>query len=188
LKSTLLQEGQLLPDEISFRPLHRKDFPLLQVWLSMPHVDAWWHERLDLAGLERKYGPRIDGNEPTHVFVIEHRERAIGWIQWYRWADYPEHGARLGAESDSAGIDLAIGAVELTGRGLGPVVIRAFLERVVFAERDITACVSDPETQNTRSLRAFEKAGFVRTGTVHLPGESGSRTIVRCIGTKRTSR
>ena len=150
----------------------------------MPHVEAWWHERLDLAGLEVKYGPRIDGNEPTHVFLIEYCAQPIGWIQWYRWADYPEHGARLGAEEDSAGIDLAIGAPELTGRGLGPLVIRAFLEQLVFAERGITACVSDPETQNTRSLRAFEKAGFVRMRTVHIPGESYSRTVVRCSATR----
>jgi hypothetical protein len=32
-----------------------------------PHVDAWWHEPLDLAGLEQKCGPRIDGIVPTHL-------------------------------------------------------------------------------------------------------------------------
>jgi aminoglycoside 6'-N-acetyltransferase len=179
-RALLLIECPLLADDVSFRALQRKDFRLLHGWLSLPHVDAWWHERLDLAGIERKYGPRVDGNEPTHVFLIEHHAQPIGWIQWYRWADYPEHGALLGAEPDSAGIDLAIGAPELTGRGLGPLAIRAFLERVVFAERAMTACVSDPETQNLRSLRAFEKAGFVKVRTVQLPGESCSRTVVRC--------
>ena len=147
----------------------------------MPHVESWWHERLDLAGVEAKYGPGVDGREPTHVFVIERREQRIGWIQWYRWADYPEHGARLGAESGAAGIDFAIGEPELIGQGIGPVAIRSFLEHVVFAERDIAACVSDPETQNTRSLRAFEKAGFVRAGIVQVPGEASSRTVVRCL-------
>ena len=150
----------------------------------MPHVDAWWHERLDLAGLEAKYGPRIDGHEPTHVFVIEHRAQPIGFIQWYRWADYADHAALLGAEADTAGIDLAIGAPEETGRGLGPLAIRSFLDQVVFAERDLTACVSDPETENTRSLRAFEKAGFVQLRTVQLPGEPRSRTVVRCRATR----
>jgi RimJ/RimL family protein N-acetyltransferase len=39
-------------EEVVFRPLDRSDFPLLQQWLSEPHVDAWWHEPLDLASLE----------------------------------------------------------------------------------------------------------------------------------------
>lgn len=172
-------------DDLSFRALHRRDFPLLQAWLSRPHVDAWWHERLDLAGLERHYGPTIDGREPTHVFVIEHHQEPIGFIQWYRWADYSEHAAQLGAERDSAGIDFAIGVPELIGRGIGPRAIRAFLERIVFVEPGIAACVSDPETRNTRSLRAFEKAGFVAVRTVQLPGEPCERTVVRCSATRR---
>jgi hypothetical protein len=73
---------------ISFRALERSDFPLLQRWPSEPHVDAWWHGALDPAGLEQKYGPRIDDTEPTHVFIIEHESRPVGWIQWYRWSDW----------------------------------------------------------------------------------------------------
>jgi aminoglycoside 6'-N-acetyltransferase len=165
--------------EIAFRPLRRDDFSSLLRWQSMPHVEAWWHQRLDLDGLEAMYGPRIDGAEPTHVFVIEVRGRAIGWIQWYRWSDYPDHAARLGAEPGTAGIDLAVGEPDLIGLGLGPRAIVAFLERFVFADPSITACVSDPETRNTRSRRAFEKAGFVTERSVCLPGEPVTREVVR---------
>jgi aminoglycoside 6'-N-acetyltransferase len=145
----------------------------------MPHVDDWWHESLDLAGVHAKYLPRIDGTEPTHVFVIEHGGRPIGWIQWYRWADYSEHAALLGAEPEAAGIDLAIGETEMIGLGLGSSAIRAFVECVVFTDPAITACISDPETRNGRSLRAFEKAGFGVVRTVQLPGESVTRHVVR---------
>ena len=48
---------------ISFRPLQRSDFPLLQKWLAFPHVATWWNERFDLYSLEAKYGPDIDGRE-----------------------------------------------------------------------------------------------------------------------------
>jgi RimJ/RimL family protein N-acetyltransferase len=173
---------------IAFRPLHRGDFRLLRRWLSMPHVDAWWHQPLDLDGLEAKYGPRVDGTEPTHVFLIECCGRTIGWIQWYRWIDYPNHGDLLGAEPDTAGIDLAIGELDLIGRGLGSLVICAFLEQLVFVDPAITGCVSDPETRNTRSIRAFEKAGFIRERTVHLPGESVTREVVRRSARKPTTR
>jgi hypothetical protein len=29
-------------DPVTNRPLSRDDFPLLQRWLAMPHVQAWW--------------------------------------------------------------------------------------------------------------------------------------------------
>jgi RimJ/RimL family protein N-acetyltransferase len=166
-------------DQLSFRPLRLEDLPLMQRWLSMPHVDAWWHEPLDAAGVQAKYAPRIDGSEPTHVFLIEHGAQPIGWIQWYRWADYPKHAALLGADPDMAGIDLALGEARMLGLGLGPQAIRAFLEKVVFQDTTIVACVSDPETRNTRSVRAFEKAGFNVVRTAQLPGERTTREVVR---------
>jgi RimJ/RimL family protein N-acetyltransferase len=166
-------------DPIAFRPMQHSDLPLLQRWLQMPHVDAFWREPFDMAGVVAKYGPRIDGVEPTHMFVIEHDGRAIGWIQWYFWCDYSTQAAQLSAELASAGVDLAIGEVEMLGRGIGPCALRKFVEGVVFADSAIKACICDPEERNTRSLRAFEKAGFKTVRTVVLAGETYPRCVVR---------
>jgi aminoglycoside 6'-N-acetyltransferase len=142
-------------------------------------VAVWWHECLDLAGVEAKYGPRVDGDEPTHVFVIEHCERPVGWIQWYLWSAYPEHARQLKAEGSSAGIDLATGDIAMTGLGLGPAAICEFLRQIVFADSNVTAVITDPEEGNLRSLRAFKKAGFTVTNTAQLAGENVKRQIVR---------
>jgi len=158
-----------------FRPLDRSDFPLLQKWLAGPHVNRWWHETLDLAGVEAKFGPRVDGTEPTHVFMIEDNGQPAGWIQWYWWSDYPAHAAQLGAEPGSAGIDLAIGEEAMIGRGLGPAAIVQFLRQIVFAN----SVYCDPEEANVRSLRAFEKAGFTAMHSVQLAGENFRRRVVR---------
>ncbi|SRR6266446_1366497 len=166
-------------EEVSFRALNRSDFPLLQRWLSEPHVDAWWHQPLDLAGIEHKYGPRVDEIEPTYVFMIEYGNRLIGWIQWYRWSDYPEHAVQLGAEPEAAGIDLAIGEPGMIGLGLGPLAIQEFLKRVVFDDHNIRAVITDVDERNLRSLRAFEKVGFAATRTVQLRGESFQRRVMR---------
>jgi len=166
-------------DSLSFRPLRSSDFPLLQEWLSAPHVAAWWHEPLDLAGVYAKYGPRVDGTEPTHVFVIEHNGRPIGWIQWYLWSDYPEHATQLKAEPASAGIDVAIGEDAMTGSGLGSAAIREFIRQIVFAHPSIGAVFADPEEGNLGSLQAFEKAGFTVTNTVQLAGENFRRRVIR---------
>jgi len=159
--------------------MQHSDLPLLQRWLQLPHVDAFWREPFDMAGVGAKYGPRIDGVEPSHMFVIEHELRAIGWIQWYRWSDYAAHAAQLGTGHSDAGVDLAIGEVEMLGRGIGPCALRMFVEGVVFDDSAIKACICDPEERNTRSLRAFEKAGFVSVRTIRLHGESYDRRIVR---------
>src|SRR3984957_7897217 len=169
--SNLFVAWALMQVSISFRPLSRSDFPLLQEWLSAPHVAAWWHERFDLASVYAKYGPRVYGAEPTHVFVIEYSGRPVGWIQWYLWSDYPEHARQLRAELESAGIDLAIGELAMTGLGLGPLAIREFLKQVVFSDPHVSAVISDPEESTPRSLRAFKKAGFTLANTVQLAGE-----------------
>jgi aminoglycoside 6'-N-acetyltransferase len=164
---------------ISFRSLGRSDFPLLQKWLNAPHVSAWWNDPSDLASLEAHYGPPIDGHEPVHLFAIQHDGVAIGWIQWYRWRDFPEHAAQLDAGQDSAGIDLAIGEVEMTGRGFGPTIIREFGRDYIFSHDDIGAIVADPAADNRRSIGAFLKAGFRIVNTIRLAGETFNRYIVR---------
>ena len=140
---------------------------------------AWWNERFDLASLEAKYGPAIDGTEPIHIYLIQVEGAPIGWIQWYRWRDFPEHAIHVSAGLMSAGIDLAIGDIEMTGRGLGPAIIREFGTNYIFADNDIDAIVADPSTRNTRSVSAFKKAGFNIVDTVQLPDEAFERHIVR---------
>lgn len=163
--------------EIAFRPMRRTDFPLLQKWLSEPHIDSWWHQPFTLAEVEETYGPRVDGTKPTHMYLILLNENPIGWVQWYRWSDYPDHAAQLRADRNAAGFDLAIGDKNLLGRGLGSAIIDQFLQRYVFIHPDITGVVSDPEETNLRSLRAFQKAGFDTNSVVQVKGESVLRRI-----------
>ncbi len=163
---------------ISFKPITRREFPLLQKWLAASHVKKWWHEDLNAEGIEAKYGPRVDGQEPTHVYVILQNKKPIGLIQWYLWSDYPAHAAQLGAESTAAGMDLAIGEVDSVGKGLGSAVIKEFVDNIIFTESTATAVIADPEEQNTRSYRAFEKAGFVAQKTMQLQGEDFHRIVV----------
>jgi RimJ/RimL family protein N-acetyltransferase/2-polyprenyl-3-methyl-5-hydroxy-6-metoxy-1,4-benzoquinol methylase len=165
--------------DLRFRALRRDDLPLLARWLAEPHVAIWWREAHDLERVRAKYEPRIDGRTPTHVFVMVEAGAPVGWIQWYRWSDYADHAARIGAARSEAGVDLAIGEPDRIGRGLGSRALRAFVEDVVFADDGITGCLADPEEANTRSVRAFERAGFVVERVTVLQGESSPRCIVR---------
>jgi hypothetical protein len=67
----------------------------------------------------------------------------------------------------------------MTGLGLGPVIIRQFLDQFIFTNSSICAVVADPEESNLRSLHAFRKAGFNLVNTVQLAGEGFTRQVVR---------
>src|SRR5581483_1842053 len=94
--------------------MSRSDLPLLAAWLAEPHVERWWRESAAPADVEATYGPALDG-EP------------VGMLQRYLLADNRAYLNALvpgGATEASVSIDYMIGVAGLTGRGLGPALIR----------------------------------------------------------------
>ena len=67
----------------------------------------------------------------------------------------------------------------MTGRGLGPAVIREFGTSYIFANSDLDAIVADPSVSNLHSVSAFRKAGFSVARTVQLVDETFERLVVR---------
>jgi aminoglycoside 6'-N-acetyltransferase len=145
---------------IEFRPIAEADVPQLQDWLRREHVAKWWRDEdasTYLAQAHEHYLIVLDG-------------RPVGMIQTYLVADYPEWQAVVGDDPGLAGVDLFIGEEGLTGVGVGPQVLAAFTNEVVFADPSVAACVATVEEDNRRSWRAFEKAGFRFDGDVEEDG------------------
>ena len=141
----------------------RDDLPLLAAWLGRPHVRRWYGERGSQDDVVAYYGPSIEGQEPTDHYVVELEGRAVGMLQTYVVADHPEYAAVIGIrDRHTAGADILIGEEELTGFGLGTEILMRFVRDVVFARPETIRCVADPDLDNVASVRAFEKAGFVR--------------------------
>ena len=161
-------------EKITFRRLTHDDLPLLCEWLNREHVRRWWHKSHTLEEVEAKYGPRIDGNAKVDVYAIELGGRPAGMVQTYLVSDHPDW---IGDVPGLAGVDLFIADEELLGRGLGPRVLSEFLREIVFADPAVSACAASPEIVNTVSIRAFEKAGFVRER--EIPGEWGPELLMR---------
>ena len=160
-----------------FRALQKSDYPLIAAWLAEPHVAARWREQADVAHVAAMYDASVEGREPAYVFVIEHDRHLIGWVQWFRWSDYPQDGEQMGVNAGAAGLDLAIGEASQIARGLGPAIIGAFIKTVVGADPTINCVITDIDADNVRSLRAFAKAGFRPAGSVEA--DDKRRTIVR---------
>jgi RimJ/RimL family protein N-acetyltransferase len=125
------------------------------------------------------YVPSIEGGDPTELYVILLGGEPAGFIQTYLVSDYPEYAALVGVGAGMAGVDLFLADPELLGRGIGSRVLREFVDGVVFAKPETTACVADPAADNMASLRAFEKAGFRAVRDFVDPEDGALHRLVR---------
>lgn len=170
---------------IRLRPLTEADLPAVSRWLETSHVRQWWRDPADLEAVESKYLPRIRGDEPTEVFVVECDGRSVGLIQRYRFADYGSWAATVSdaglAFPDAAGIDYMIGEVDFVGRGIGSRLILDFSQRLFDEFLDVTTIVVTPQAGNVASCRVLEKSGYEHVWTGSLdsddPADSGPAAI-----------
>jgi aminoglycoside 6'-N-acetyltransferase len=165
---------------VSFRPLRRDDLALLSTWLAAPHVAAWWREDPAPEAVEARYGPSIDGHDPTELFIAMLDDRPVGMVQRYLLDDYPSWAATLDM-GHAAGIDYLIGVEELTGVGLGGRMIDVFTDLTFDRYPDIDRLAVAVQQSNRPSWRVLEKTGFTRVfaGTIESrdPSDEGPSYI-----------
>jgi len=156
----------MAPLAYHFRLLSDADLPLIQQWLSRPHVHEWWGDPMrGLANIKEHFGdPAID------LFMVSYGNIPIAYQQSYdphAEADHPLHDQPIGTR----GIDQFIGEPDLIGRGHGSAFIRLFVGRLF--EAGAPRVVTDPNPRNARAIRAYAKAGFQPIGNrVTLSGEA----------------
>lgn len=147
--------------EIRFRRLAIDDLPVLYDWLGRRHVRKWYATAPgSFAEIVARYEPRTAEDNPVKAFIVEVGGVPLGYVQAYAIEDFPDYEASLGAPKGTLGMDLFIAEELETGRGLGPRIIRRFVDEVVFGAYGALACVAGPAEGNRASIRAFEKAGF----------------------------
>ena len=157
---------------ISFHPLSLDDMPDMSRWLSDPDVAAWYGEgETSIEHLTAKYSPGIAGEEPTYGFISQVDAVDVGYIQTYPINGYPEYATQLQIEPGAFGIDIFVGEANYRGRGFGTVILKAFTQRIVFAEMGAIVAVIGPEPGNARAIRSYEKAGFAFLKTVYVIDE-----------------
>ncbi|MDI2131567.1 GNAT family N-acetyltransferase [Yinghuangia seranimata] len=153
---------------ITWRRLEAADFPLLKGWLEQPYVARWWNHETSDEAVERDFGPSMRGEEPSEDWLALLDGRPVGLVQRARIADYPEELDALAAivpvPDGAVMIDYLVGAPELVGRGFGPRMIAAMVERTWQDHPDAPAVIVPVVAANRRSWRALEKAGFSRVG------------------------
>jgi aminoglycoside 6'-N-acetyltransferase len=145
-----------------FRPMSAADLPLVRGWLARPHVTEWWGDPDEQFGLVSE-----DLNEPAmDQFVVTADAHPFAYLQCYDPAVWPEGG--LGRHpAGTRGIDQFIGEAEMVDRGHGSAFIRVFIGNLL--AQGTPRVVTDPDPENIRAVRAYEKAGFLKQRLVDTP-------------------
>lgn len=165
----------------SVRPMTRGDFTDVARWVSQPHVAKWWDDHRTLEQVEKYYGPALNGEDPTRLWVWESNGRSIGFGQDYRISDHPDY-ALLCSHPDAIGFDYAIGEPAYVGRGIGTSLIWIYLRDIVWpAYPGVLEFFAAPDHRNTASLRLLAKLGFTQGLWFDEP-QAGGRidTVVGC--------
>lgn len=116
--------------------------------------------------VKKKYGTYIEGykiveetKKRIRSFDICIYEREVGYSQYYDFSDFPVDG--MDYFSKPAGVfDLFIGEPEMIGHVWGVKIIKAFCENHI--DQRFEACFVDPNKDNARAIRAFEKNRFYK--------------------------
>jgi aminoglycoside 6'-N-acetyltransferase len=136
-----------------FAPMTAADLPLVRRWLTMPHVTEWWGDTEEQFALVSG-----DLDEPAmDQFIVALDERPFAYLQCYDPTVWPEGGLAPHPQG-TRGIDQFIGEPELVGRGHGSAFIRGFTDDLL--KSGTPRIVTDPDPENLRAVRAYEKAGF----------------------------
>jgi RimJ/RimL family protein N-acetyltransferase len=164
-----------------FEPLAEADRPLLLEWLRRPHVSEWWEGPYDA---ERVRAEFPDPDVKVAQYLAHQGGRRVGFIQSYVvagagggwWEGERDPGAR--------GIDQFLADSADLGKGLGTRMIAAFVARL-FEDPAVTKIQTDPDPENARAVRCYEKVGFERVGLVETPdGHALLMTLARA-GSRR---
>ncbi|HYJ69661.1 MAG TPA: GNAT family N-acetyltransferase [Nocardioidaceae bacterium] len=159
--------------DVDFRPMTHDDLPAFVEWQHAPHARRWFHAgRMDLTEALRRYGPRIDGDVPTRMWVAQVDGRDVGMVQDYRVGDHAEYAAKTG-DPDAAAFDYLIGDPGLVGRGIGTRLIGQFLvDRLRPAYPEAPRFLASPDHRNRASLRLLDKLGFQQGLWIDEPATS----------------
>ena len=148
--------------QYQFRPMSAADLPMVRRWLERPHVAQWWHDPDEQFALvsEDLDHPAMD------QFVVTADDRPFAYLQCYDPTAWSNNG--LGTHPlGTRGIDQFIGEPDMVDRGHGSALIRSFVDGLL--KKGTPRVVTDPDPENIRAVRAYEKAGFQKVSLVDTP-------------------
>lgn len=141
------------------------EYSLMAKWLSTKEVLDYYEGTSNSFNLEKvikKFAPRAKGEEAVVPCIIEHNQKAIGYIQYFH-IEAEEYGVGNAINMKSYripyGMDLFIGETDNWNKGIGTVVVGSLIT-YLFKNKNADIIFIDPQTWNKRAVRCYEKSGF----------------------------
>ena len=150
----------MIPGTYHFRPMTSDDLPLVKRWLTHPHVIEWWGDPDQQFALVQE----DLANPLMQQFIVAFDNRPFGYIQNYDLDEWPDAAFRELPPGTRA-IDQFIGEPDMVHRGHGSAFIRALADQLLTG--GAPCVITDPDVDNARAIRCYEKAGFARHGVVN---------------------
>jgi RimJ/RimL family protein N-acetyltransferase len=140
-------------------------------WGDLPTICIWWNDPIVMREVRaEKFKPTLEqvqkswpvwrdpGPYEYHEFIVCLGDRAIGEIG-YVFGD---------VDQETAEVDIKIGDFSLWGQGLGTEAM-ALLITYLFKHVKARRITAQPGDWNKRSMRLFEKCGFIETKREWVP-------------------
>jgi aminoglycoside 6'-N-acetyltransferase len=144
----------------SFRPVVRRDIPMLDVWQRTPEVTRWWGDPDREAALLRA---DLAAPGAMTMEIVSFNGAPFAYAQNYEVHAWPQpHFERL--PPGSRAIDAFIGEPDMIGCGHGAALLRILALRL--RRQGAPTVAIDPAANNLRARRANEKAGFTLVAIV----------------------
>ncbi len=143
-----------------FREMASGDLPQVKTWLAHPHVIEWW------GGTDQQFALVQDdlANPAMRQFIVEFDCTPFAYVQNYDLDEWPDAVFRTLPPGTHA-IDQFIGEPDMVDHGHGSAFIRALVDQLL---ADGAPCViTDPDVENARAIRCYEKAGFSKRSVVN---------------------
>jgi aminoglycoside 6'-N-acetyltransferase len=147
--------------EISFEAVSPAHYELLREWLARPHMQEWWGDP------DEEFGfivDMVEGRDTTRPYVIVCDGEAVGYIQYWHIGHHQndqwvrDNPWLTALPPETVGVDVSIGDPERLSKGIGSAALSAFTR--MLREQGFETIIIDPDPNNRRAVRAYEKAGY----------------------------
>src|SRR5262249_8723192 len=136
-----------------------RDLDLVHTWMNDPEVAAFW----ELDGPRERTGAhlrKMAGFEFADSYLGVLDGEPVSYWELYRAALDPALDGHYEALPHDVGLHLLVGASRWRGRGVGTALLREVADRALAALPAATRVLAEPDVRNTRSVKAFLRAGF----------------------------
>lgn len=131
----------------------------MEKWLSDRLVLEFYEGRDYPFHAEKVYQTFFEPDDSVVRCIVLYKDSAIGYIQYYLADKEIRKVGHYGPSKIVYGMDQFIGEATYWNQGIGTLLIKSM---IVFLKKQLQAdvIVMDPQIENKRALRCYEKCGF----------------------------